>query len=171
MMRLLLAVIACVSAALPSSAFACKCVSGQPFEVFKKTQVVAEGKVVAVTQPEREPTTVRYTFQVSKVWKGADQGDRVTVVADKQGACAVKLAQGQSYILAATDEGMGFASVKPCHPFFKAANAKDAATTRKNLDGLKKQLDPDQVVAANEGEADVKEAAAKALAAKKKKKR
>ena len=167
-MRLFLASAACALFALPSAALACKCVSGTPQEVYKKTQLVVEGKVVEVTTPEREPNTVRYTFEVAKAWRGADVKDRVTVVTDKQGACAVKMAKGQSFILAATDEGMGWASVKPCHPFFKPSSARDAAATRKTLDQFKKPK-PTATAEVNPDMTDEEAAAAAAKMMKKKK--
>lgn len=138
MTRSALAAAVIVIALMPAVALAqpCKCAEADVPATFRLAQAVFEGKLVTIANPEREPSTVRYTFAVTKAWKGTDAGEKITVVADKAGACAVKLSEGASHIVGATDEGMGYASLKPCHRFFKPSSAKDAPALRKSLEGF-----------------------------------
>jgi hypothetical protein len=101
-----MALVALASIFNPTCAFACSCrPPGPPAEALASATAVFSGRVTAVSGAVDSGGSdpVQATFAVTRVWKGADQPTVVVATPASSASCGVAFAQGQEYLVYASD--------------------------------------------------------------------
>lgn len=116
------------TAALPSSAHACKCMFPPLESARADATAVFEGRVVAIREQVDPQTTLGHnyvTLAVVRTWKGLDRDERIEIITNNQSAaCGYEFAKDTSYLVFAR-ENEGKLTVSACSRTKQLAEAKD----------------------------------------------
>jgi len=101
-----LALVALANVVSPTCAFACRCrPPGPPADALASATSVFSGRVTALAGAVDSggPDPVQATFAVTRVWKGAGQPTVVVVTPASSASCGFAFAQGQEYLVYASE--------------------------------------------------------------------
>ena len=116
-----------VMAAPARTVYACTCIPGEPPGVaLRRAAVVFAGRAVTVGNAGRRLVfsgafpfvqlvppgfgPVKTTFEVSRVWKGPENGRLTIEAAADDGMCGFRFAQGEEYVVYAFSDGSGLST-------------------------------------------------------------
>ncbi len=100
---LLLIVLSCGYALMPSNAYACSCAGpGTPQDGLQMAGAVFAGKVLNITQTAQPYSQHRVLFEVISTWKGDVGREVIITTAGNSAACGYEFSVGSTYLVYAS---------------------------------------------------------------------
>ncbi|MGG0299984.1 cobalamin biosynthesis protein CbiN [Bacillus albus] len=94
---------------LPEKSYACECMKASPEERLQKTDVVFEGKVLAVQEKDGK---MEILFEVKKIWKGTSSSQ--IIIYTSFSSCTFSFGEGGEYLVFAFNRGEGKLETSMC---------------------------------------------------------